>query len=281
MTIPLNEPLAAGQICWDNQKGFCIIKQIHEGNAATIREISFKEDGSYITTPGSTAFRTQDAQPTTAVLNNKGKWRSRRPISYDIPSPFFFRLKNERSSNGAQSMQFSMAMAYSKFFRYKISPPTPYKKSKHQRWGETLGITHTPLTASWRQARTPQVLPNHRSLMLNITNRELWIGTRAAKAGKVSQQCTLCSNGDESIEHTFVQCPFAQNLRETAGEILRLTLKTAAAVGPIQAIFGPLQQLRPDAKNILGGDARPFAMDYVDSAHILTQSKTQQPASHS
>jgi len=49
-----------------------------------------------------------------------------------------------------------------------------------------------------------------------------------------------------------VQCPFAQNLRETAGEILRLTLKTAAAVGSIQAIFGPLQQLRSDAKKDSG-----------------------------
>jgi hypothetical protein len=82
--------------------------------------------------------------------------------------------------------------------------------------------------------------------MLNITNRELWIGARVVHAASVSQVCSLCRNGDESIEHTFAQCHFAQKLCETAKDIISLSLKTKAQVGPIESIFGPQHQMNPD-----------------------------------
>jgi hypothetical protein len=141
-----------------------------------------------------------------------------------------------------------MAMVYSKFFRHKIPPHTPYKPSKLSRWKETLDITQPPLENSWRQAHTPQVLPKHRSLMLNITNRELWIGARVGHAAAVSQECSLCRDGDESIEHTFSQCHFAQKLCETTKEVIALTLKTNAQVGPTESIFGPQHQMTADDK---------------------------------
>jgi hypothetical protein len=133
MSIPLNQPLAKGQLCWDPLKGLCVAETVFDDKSATLRPVSFREDGSFSPIPNSNTFHTDEVHPTTAVLNSKGKWRSRRIISYGIPSPHFFRLKNEKSYLNLPSLHFSMAMAYSKFFRYKIPPHTPYKPSKLSR----------------------------------------------------------------------------------------------------------------------------------------------------
>ena len=206
------------------------------------------KNGSFEFIKKAPPFQSTIAKPTTAVLNNKEKWCSRRPILDDLPSPHFFRLKNQDLADNPESSHFSMRMSYSKLFRHKTMTPTPYKPRKMSRWAETIGIIDPPLAHSWRQARIPQVLPKHRSLMLNIANRELWIGERVAKSAKISQECTLCRNGIDSIEHTFINCPIAKKVTNLAHRIISEFLHSATAMGDVDILFGPQSQMPHDSR---------------------------------
>ena len=141
-----------------------------------------------------------------------------------------------------------MRMAYSKLFRHKTMEPTPYKPRKMSRWTETIGVIDPPLASSWKQARTHQALPKHRSLMLNIANRELWIGERVAKSAKISQECTLCHNGIDSIEHTFINCPIAKKVTSLAHRVISEFLLSPNPMRDVDILFGPQFQMPHDSR---------------------------------
>lgn len=96
-----------------------------------------------------------------------------------------------------------------------------------------------PIETGWSQSKFPQLLPKHRALLLNITNRELWIGTRASKTASTSQKCSICWNGDESIEHTFYDCIVAQNVINTTQKIISEITRKQVTIGPLEFLFGP------------------------------------------
>ena len=165
------------------------------------------------------------------------------PDSGRPPSPHFFRLKNQNLLGNSESPHFSMRMAFSEFFRHNTMEPTSYKPRKMSRWTETIGIIDPPLANSWRQARIHQALPKHRSLMLNIANRELWIGVRAAKSAKISQECTLCHNDIDSIEHTFINCPIAKKVTNLAHCVKSESLHSTAPMRDVDILFAPQSQM--------------------------------------
>ena len=129
MTVPLNMPATVGQLCWTS-KGFCVITERQHPKSFTMRQVKLLNNGSFEFIKKAPPFQTTRAYPTTAVLNNKEKWCSRRPIVVDLPSPHFFRLKNQNFSGNSESPHFSMRMAYSKLFRHNITKPTSYKPRK-------------------------------------------------------------------------------------------------------------------------------------------------------
>ena len=113
---------------------------------------------------------------------------------------------------------------------------------------ETIGIIDPPIVKSWKQARIPQLLPKHRALLLNISNRELWIGARVVHAATTSPECTMCHSGDDSIEHTFVKCSLAQKVTESTHKMLSELDYAPNRLSASDILFGPQYQMTHDSR---------------------------------
>lgn len=110
------------------------------------------------------------------------------------------------------------------------------RESSIENWKKDLGC-EPPLENAWKQANQKIITPNHKSLLLLLAARNLWIGDRAYGATSKKWLCPLCNNSLESLVHLFWYCPTAQIIWKVAFKILEIQ-----EFGIKLAIFGEPNQ---------------------------------------
>lgn len=212
-------PIGVNRLFTSNGIDILITNRDYENGYMTY-PIGFSINGEHKRDPRLHAKVAPILQPTSVTTIRGGKWVTRPDTLQGYPSP-------HRIIRTDGKMKLS-CMFISKIKQLFIFEPT-LRNTSMENWKKDLNES-PPLECAWAQANQKIISPSHKSLMLQLAARNLWIGDRAYGTSKNYWLCPLCNNSPESLTHLFWFCSTSQIIWKTASKILGIqnfNIKTA------------------------------------------------------